>query len=94
MEKRRIIINQLNTTVMKLTKEDFEKIKLPLSDEDYLMMKEADWDYWELLDWNTDLALAYSEEREFEFLAEIRDNPLYAGANHLEIVVPDKHKRR
>ena len=79
---------------MILTKEDFEKIKLPLSDEDYLMMKEADWDYWELLDWNTDLALAYSEEREFEFLAEIRDNPLYAGANHLEIVVPDKHKRR
>ena len=45
---------------MKLTKEDFEKIKLPLSDEDYLMMKEADWDYWELLDWNSKLALAYS----------------------------------
>ena len=79
---------------MILTKEDFEKIKLPLSDEDYLMMKEADWDYWELLDWNSKLALAYSEEREFEFLAEIRDNPLYAGANHLEIVVPDKHKKR
>ena len=76
---------------MKLTKEDFEKIKLPLSDEDYLMMKEADWDYDELEDWNFDLAWAYSEKREFEFLAEIRDNPLYAGANHLEIVVPDKH---
>ena len=79
---------------MKLTKEDFEKIKLPLSKEDYLMMKEADWDFWELLDWNSKLALAYSEEREFEFLAEIRDNPLYAGVNHLEIVVPDKHRRR
>ena len=78
---------------MKLTKEDFEKIKLPLSKEDYLMMKEADWDYNELEDWNFDLAWAYSEKREFEFLAEIRDNPLYAGANHLEIVVPDKHWR-
>ena len=79
---------------MKLTKEDFEKIKLPLSDEDYLMMKEADWDYKDLRKWNMDLALAYTEEREQEYLTEIENDPAFYGANHLEIVVPDKHKRR
>ena len=79
---------------MILTKEDFEKIKLPLSKEDYLMMKEADWDYKDLRKWNMDLALAYTNKRELEYLIEIMDDPMYAGANHLEIVVPDKHKRR
>jgi len=79
---------------MKLTKEDFEKIKLPLSKEDYLMMKEADWDYDDLRECNIDLALAYTNKRELEYLIEIMDDPMYAGANHLEIVVPDKHRRR
>ena len=79
---------------MKLTKEDFEKINLPLSDEDYLMMKEADWDYKDLRKWNMDLALAYTREREQEYLTEIENDPVFYGANHLEIVVPDKHKRR
>jgi hypothetical protein len=93
LEKRRIIINQLNTTVMKLTKEDFEKIKLPLSKEDYLMMKEADWDYKDLSKWNFDLAYAYSNKREQEYLTEIENDPAFYGANHLEIVIPDKHWR-
>ena len=78
---------------MKLTKEDFEKIKLPLSDENYLMMKEADWDYDELENWNFDLAWAYSDMREQEYLTEIENDPAFYGANHLEIVVPDKHWR-
>ena len=79
---------------MILTKEDFEKIKLPLSKEDYLMMKEADWDYKDLRKWNMDLALAYTKEREQEYLTEIENDPAFYGANHLEIVVPDKHRRR
>ena len=78
---------------MILTKEDFEKIKLPLSDEDYLMMKEADWDYKDLRKWNKDLARAYSNMREQEYLTEIENDPAFYGANHLEIVVPDKHWR-
>ncbi|MBP5134747.1 MAG: hypothetical protein ILP24_03175 [Paludibacteraceae bacterium] len=79
---------------MILTKEDFEKIKLPLSKEDYLIVNEADWDYKDLRKWNMDLALAYTEEREQEYLTEIENDPAFYGANHLEIVVPDKHKRR
>ena len=79
---------------MILTKEDFEKIKLPLSKEDYLMMKEADWDYKDLRKWNMDLALAYTDKREQEYLTEIENDPAFYGANHLEIVVPDKHRRR
>ena len=55
--------------------------------------EEDDPDNDELEDWNFDLAWAYSNKREQEYLTEIENDPAFYGANHLEIVVPDKHWR-